>query len=268
MLTECMSMVVLLWLRPHQDHWWFSETRQDWWLAKNWFWCNQCPGDLVGPHSVCWLCSSDNINKNVLLSPFAVHFDTVHWTPHFYTFIICFTVCSVSQFSMHHCSHLTVFCVSMANVWSVWHSSCCYCINMYLCFMCVCSSDEEKSTASEKYSVTECVELERTGINSSAAACCPKPGSDIYPIQHEMILSDFFFFFSVCLILCVCVCKQWKMSVRCGASQWSFRRHVSRRGSQVSLPLLTIISEFIWAHFKNFVQFCLHLILLELNGIH
>ena len=42
----------------------------------------------------------------------------------------------------------------------------------------VCSSDEEKSASSEKYSVVECVDLERTGVNTSAAACCPKTGSD------------------------------------------------------------------------------------------
>ncbi|CAB1416386.1 unnamed protein product [Pleuronectes platessa] len=40
----------------------------------------------------------------------------------------------------------------------------------------VFKSDEEKSASSEKYSVVECVDLERTGINTSAAACCPKTG--------------------------------------------------------------------------------------------
>ncbi|XP_035521398.1 serine/threonine-protein phosphatase 6 regulatory subunit 3-like [Morone saxatilis] len=39
----------------------------------------------------------------------------------------------------------------------------------------VFKSDEEKSS-SEKYSVVECVDSERTGYNSSAAACCPKTG--------------------------------------------------------------------------------------------
>nr|XP_020468333.1 serine/threonine-protein phosphatase 6 regulatory subunit 3 isoform X3 [Monopterus albus] len=39
-------------------------------------------------------------------------------------------------------------------------------------------SDEEMSASSEKYSVTECVDLERTGVNNSAAACCLKTGSE------------------------------------------------------------------------------------------
>lgn len=56
--------------------------------------------------------------------------------PHFNTSILCFTVCSVSQFSMHHCSHLTVFCVFLWGKWLVWIISWQL---MYICVFCVCT---------------------------------------------------------------------------------------------------------------------------------
>lgn len=77
---------------------------------------------------------------------------------------------------MHHCSHLTVFCVFIGNDW--YKAPHRVLINMCV-FVCspMCFSDEEKSS-SEKYSVVECVDSETTVTNSSVMTCCPKTGSD------------------------------------------------------------------------------------------
>lgn len=75
---------------------------------------------------------------------------------------------------------------------------------MFVCAS-VCSSDEEKSAPSEKYSVVECGDSERTGLNSSAAACCPKTGSDSTYTHHlpELISAHVNICFSsiICLTL-------------------------------------------------------------------